>query len=192
MSVAVLVDHNIRWEQNQGGTRRVVEPPAPETLKAIRELASAAVGLNPERGDQITVEALPFESTLTQEPPASQPEREPGAKVASPEWLKYLQDPKNLRDLGAGALLLVLIAAMLFYLRRNHRRVKAELARKALPAPQSVNNDPLAVSKGAPPRALATGSEAELAALMGALQHAVQKDSIGAAGALRTWLGAEK
>ena len=200
MSVAVLVDHNIHWEQSQGGMRRVVEPPAPETLKAIREIASAVVGLNTQRGDQITVEALPFESTLTQEPPNSQPERTPGAKVTGLEWLKYLQDPRNLRNLGAGALLIAFFASLLFYLRRNRRKVKVEFAGKALPAPKPANNEPLAVPGGAPGamtegalrKMLATGSEADLAALLGALKQAVEKDSIGAAGALRSWLVVEK
>lgn len=49
---------------------RIVEPPPPERLKATRDLiAAGVVGLQPERGDQLIVEALPFESTLTFEPP---------------------------------------------------------------------------------------------------------------------------
>ena len=62
MSVAVLVDHERRRAQADATARAVVEPPSPEKLKVIRDLVSGAIGLNAERGDQLMVESLPFET----------------------------------------------------------------------------------------------------------------------------------
>ena len=70
MSISVLVDHTVRWEGSGAKQRRIVEPPSPEKLKAIQEIVAAATGLVKDRGDQLIVESLPFESTLTAEPPA--------------------------------------------------------------------------------------------------------------------------
>lgn len=64
ISLAVLVDQAVRWEGTGKQRKRVLVPPAPETLKAIRDLVAGVAGLTPDRGDQLTVEALPFESTL--------------------------------------------------------------------------------------------------------------------------------
>src|ERR1035438_5229603 len=67
MSLAVLVDQGVRWE----GKQRVLVPPAPETLKTIKDLVAGVTGFNAERGDQLIVETLPFESSLNGEPPAA-------------------------------------------------------------------------------------------------------------------------
>ena len=61
LSLSVLVDHSLRWE----GAKRIVEPPSAEKLKVIHDLVAAATGLDTDRGDQLVVEAFPFESTLT-------------------------------------------------------------------------------------------------------------------------------
>ena len=64
LSLSILVDHSLRWE----GAKRIVEPPSAEKLKVIHDLVAAATGLDTARGDQLVVEAFPFESTLTAEP----------------------------------------------------------------------------------------------------------------------------
>src|SRR5437763_7053572 len=69
MSLAVLVDHNARWEGVGAKAKRIVEAPSPERLKTIRELVAAATGFSETRGDQLTVETLAFESTSGAEPP---------------------------------------------------------------------------------------------------------------------------
>src|SRR5207248_9161417 len=70
MSLAVLIDQNVRWEgAGSKSPRRILEPQSPEKLKTIRELVAAATGFSAERGDQLTIESLPFDSTLTREPP---------------------------------------------------------------------------------------------------------------------------
>ena len=69
MSLAVLVDQSVTWEKDQKGVRRVLVPPTPETLKIIHDLVAGVTGFNAERGDQLVIETLPFESTLLLEPP---------------------------------------------------------------------------------------------------------------------------
>ena len=59
LSASVLLDHIVKVE----GGKRTVEPPAPERLRAIKDIVSAAVGFQQERGDQVIVESLPFETT---------------------------------------------------------------------------------------------------------------------------------
>ena len=39
-------------------------PPSPETLKTISDLVAGVTGFNADRGDQLIVETLPFESSL--------------------------------------------------------------------------------------------------------------------------------
>ncbi len=70
MSLSVLVDQGLRWEGRGAKARRILEPPSPEKLKSIRGLVAAATGFSEARGDLITVETLPFESTLGIEAPA--------------------------------------------------------------------------------------------------------------------------
>ena len=48
-------------------------PPSPEKLKIIKDLVAGITGFNAERGDQLVIETLPFETTLLLEPPAAPP-----------------------------------------------------------------------------------------------------------------------
>lgn len=89
MSASVLLDHQVRSE----GGKRVVEPPSPERIRAIRELVAATVGFQQERGDQIIVEALPFELTRNPEPAPSSTQigtKYPKVNLPEgiPEWLR--------------------------------------------------------------------------------------------------------
>ena len=69
MSLAVLVDQAVTWEGDGAARHRVLVPPAPETLKTIKDLVAGITGFNAERGDQLIVETLPFETSLNSEPP---------------------------------------------------------------------------------------------------------------------------
>jgi flagellar M-ring protein FliF len=151
MSVAVLLDQNVRWEGVGEKARRIIEPPPPERIKAIRDLVAAATGLSVDRGDQLIVESLPFESTLSAErpapPAAPQP---PAAPFALPPWLEQLILQRNpvLIGAGAGALLLVLLAASFLILRARRKRRRVQLAETVeagrpvaeLPGPEDVTN----------------------------------------------------
>ena len=69
LSLAVLVDQAVTWQRTKTGYDRVLVPPSAEKLKVIRELVAGVAGFNAERGDQLVVETLPFETTLLLEPP---------------------------------------------------------------------------------------------------------------------------
>src|SRR5204863_4375049 len=79
MSVAVLVDQEITWAPEKSGFRRVLVPPSAEKLKVLRELVAGITGFNSDRGDQLVIESLPFETTLLLEPPVP-----PGSTPAPP------------------------------------------------------------------------------------------------------------
>src|SRR3984885_6088106 len=68
LSIAVLVDQGSRMEGQGAQAHRVVIPPDAEKLKAIQTLVGTLVGLDTMRGDQLTVEALPFDNSVNLEP----------------------------------------------------------------------------------------------------------------------------
>lgn len=68
MSVAVILDDAVVIKKAQDGTitsSRV--PRSREELQKVQTLVSAAVGLDPGRGDQLTVEHMSFDEPLTEE-----------------------------------------------------------------------------------------------------------------------------
>ena len=67
LSVSVLLDYDVQYDSG----KRVLNPPSPDRLKVIHDLVAAAAGLNMDRGDQLIVETLPFESTLTFDAPVA-------------------------------------------------------------------------------------------------------------------------
>jgi flagellar M-ring protein FliF len=132
LSLSILVDHSLRWD----GPKRIVEPPSAEKLKVIHDLVAAATGLDPVRGDQLVVDAFPFESTLTAEPSTPSPGGAPVAASPLPPWLLKLLGQKNfaiIAGVGAGAMLLLVVGFLMMLSRmRRKRRVEAELAARAL------------------------------------------------------------
>lgn len=151
MSVSVLVDHAVRWSGSGTAAKRVVEPPAPEKLKVIRDLVAAATGYVQERGDQLIVESLPFEATLMAEPPAGQTPAAPAAPPSAPAlpgWLVRLMAQKNFPVLAgaAGGATLALLALVIVLLRRRARRqptvaIQGAIAGSAGPAAVSEGGD---------------------------------------------------
>ena len=92
--------------------------PAPERMKTIQSVVAAAAGFNSARGDQLTVETLPFEATLTAEPPTSM---SPVAQNHPAPTQKL--SPYVLAGV-AGTVLLVAIAGFLMH--RNRRKRQAQ------------------------------------------------------------------
>lgn len=130
--------HAIRWEGTGESAKRVVEPLSTEKLKSIRELVVGATGLQEDRGDQLIVESLPFESTLNWKPPEEIPAAPPSSAIPIPAWLQNTLEEKNMLVLGAiaGSALLVLFLLMVFVflaMRRKRRSVKVVSTGKALP-----------------------------------------------------------
>lgn len=63
VSLAVIVDNSSTWEKPaKGEPKEKIAPRTPEELKKIRDQVAAAVGIKEDRGDQLTVENLPFAS----------------------------------------------------------------------------------------------------------------------------------
>jgi len=116
MSVSLLVDSDVRYEGVGTKAKRIVEAPSADRLKAIHDLVAGVIGLSPERGDQLVVETLPFESTLN-------PEQLPAAKPAPappPSWQdQFLKNKVFVIGVAAGATLLL---ALLFIVLRVMRK----------------------------------------------------------------------
>ena len=140
MSVSVLVDQNLRWEVVGKGVgahaQRVIEPPSADRMKTIQAVVAAASGINTTRGDQLTVETLPFEATLTSDPPASllpTPPVKPGAPVP----IKKQISPMILSGLAGGAIALVIAALLYIRKRKRHDKKLAEIQAQLAAATQA-------------------------------------------------------
>ncbi|MBI2687127.1 MAG: flagellar M-ring protein FliF [Acidobacteria bacterium] len=89
LSVSVLLDYTVKMENG----KRTIEPPPPERLRAIKDIVAAAVGFQQERGDQLIVEALPFDATRTPFPPVTDARPAPVRSrlqlpATVPDWLR--------------------------------------------------------------------------------------------------------
>jgi len=138
LSISLLLDHNVRFD----GAKRLVEPPSPERLKSIRELVAGVTGLDEERGDQLIVEALPFETTLQwQASPASQTSPQaakPKIKLPwAPVWIApqletFVNDVLESKYLiPAGAVLALLVLALpVLLVRALYRKLRKKKAAK--------------------------------------------------------------
>jgi flagellar M-ring protein FliF len=65
LSVAVIVDDALKIEKGNDGkiTKKTVSR-SPEELKKIKDLVTAALGIDPNRGDVLTIENIPFGTQL--------------------------------------------------------------------------------------------------------------------------------
>ena len=143
MSISVLLDQSVRWEGSGPKAKRIVEPPTPEKVKVIHDLIAGVTGLQPDRGDQLIIESLPFETTLISDAPGT-----PVTSAKPPANTNQLQFaiPANLLAnkallIGAGVGVGVLLLAVVFLLFRGkkNRATAAEAAvemHKSIEAPQ--------------------------------------------------------
>jgi flagellar M-ring protein FliF len=123
MSVAVMLDQEVTWQKEGKGFKRVLIPPTPEKLKVIRDLVAGITGFAAERGDQLVIDTLPFESTLSLEPPQSVASPAAPAPQASPLGLPLKWDRKTMMIAGgAGAGVLLLLIATLVFMRRGKKK----------------------------------------------------------------------
>jgi flagellar M-ring protein FliF len=129
MSVSVLVDHAVRWEGSGAKAKRMVEAPSPEKLKSIRDLVSGVIGLSTERGDQLIVEALPFEATLVPEQMGPGPANPAPAPEQIPVWLRTLMSNRMVM-IGAGVGVVVLLGVVVVILKmftgKNRKRAEIQ------------------------------------------------------------------
>jgi flagellar M-ring protein FliF len=198
LSVSVLLDQDVHFEGSGAQAKRVLTAPPPERLKVIHDLVAAAVGLNPERGDQLIVESLPFESTVNLEPPEAAP-TPPAPPLTPLEQLK--QNPKMLYGAAGGAA--VILAALFFLVFKMMKRSPPPPAQVRQPdslptagaepatAPRVAGADTWAPSTlGA--SALPALAPARIEVLTNQIRDTAQKDGEVCAGVLRGWLREEQ
>jgi flagellar M-ring protein FliF len=195
MSLSVLVDNNVRWEGDGVNKHRVLAPPAPETLKTIRDLIAASTGFNVERGDQLIVESLPFESSLNAEPPAGgDSATKPKPATPGPAWAELLNRNRNLIlliMLGVALLLGVIRGAMMMMMARRSHKPGAQAPRELregdrTPPPQIVGAPASQVA--GPGTASEAGSEYPAAELADRVRQFARSDLNVAANVVRLWL----
>lgn len=195
LSIAVLVDQGAKWEGQGKNMHRVVTPPDTAKLKTIQSLVSALVGLNAERGDQLTVEALPFDNTLNMElPPAQGPESAKPQNLNVIETLK--QKPMILYGSAGGAVLV--IGLVVFAISRGKKKQSFQEMPEVLPPATSMAS--LAAGAAPQPGALGAGESPRLPALMPSrtevllnqLQESGRNNPEAWAGVLRGWLSEEE
>ncbi len=196
LSVSVLIDHDAHWEGTGASAKRVLVPPTPERMKVIHDLVAAATGLNMDRGDQLIVESLPFESTMNLDPPAALTPvagTNTSSKPKTPlEQLKA--DPKLMAGLAAGVV--VILGGCGFVLMRMRKRPAAQAqVAHALPEASSAAGaleppKPATQLQDAwtPSGAVPGLAPAKFEALTQQLRDTAQKDAEICAGVLRGWL----
>ena len=130
LSVALLLDQSVRWEGTGKAMRKIVTPPAAEAMKTVRDVVSAVVGFNQERGDLITVESLPFAETVNQSAPEA-PETGPQKSGPPVKWNDWKQQPLLIPIAGAaGVVLLLVIGFMVMRSRKKSFAGDAEMVRQ--------------------------------------------------------------
>lgn len=131
MSLAILVDQDVTWQQDKSGYRRVLVPPAPEKLKVIHDLVAGVTGFDEKRGDQLVVETLPFETTLLLEPPAL-PAAPQTSKQPAPK-LGPIQLSPQMLTIGGGAVAALVVGLIVLRGLRGRKRGGGVSMSAALP-----------------------------------------------------------
>lgn len=148
VSLSVLLDQDMRWEGAGPRAKRVFDVPSPEKIKAIKDVVSAAVGLVPDRGDQVIIESLPFDATLRIPAPAAPvPPPAPKPLFVIPEFLLKilpgpLKDPAVLLAAVIGTVVLLgsLVFGVLWFLKKRKQKKNKQMADAAVAAAVEGNN----------------------------------------------------
>jgi len=183
LSVAVIVDDEQQVEAADGGkVTRTTTPRTPEQLEKIEGLVAAAVGLDPARGDSLTVENIAFDVPEIEEP-------------APPStWQVY--GPQLLDAARIGAVLLLGVLAFLFVVRPIVSRAVAALPSGQTQVERLPNQLPRTVQEveGDLEAELdaVTGSQRKLPILTKRLTEMTTKSPDNAARLIRTWLAEEE
>ncbi len=156
MSVAVLIDYRQSLDEVE---RKIVrQPRAADELDASRDLAAAAAGIVPERGDQLTVRSLPF--TIL-EPPLTlpAPPLDPSDQLLSLEWFT-----KYRIHLALAVILSLLCVALVWWLRKR-QRAKAQRAERVAALRAEDERQALQSARDAESRKLLEDEERQLKGL---------------------------
>ncbi|HEX3745140.1 MAG TPA: flagellar basal-body MS-ring/collar protein FliF [Bryobacteraceae bacterium] len=203
MSLAVLVDQTVQWDGDGANRKKVLVPPTPETLKTIRDLVAGVTGFDEQRGDQLIVDSLPFESSLNAQPPPSNHPTSAKPAVKQPPILEFYNKYRDLMlPAAVGMVLLIVLIAVVF---RTIRKPKARPGAVAGPGHELQPGSHGHPSSGLPvvegaaahldlsPQAqqLAAGpqiSDAERDQLAERVRVVVKRDPAATANVLRMWL----
>jgi flagellar M-ring protein FliF len=199
LSVSVLLDYDVQFQAG----KRILTAPDENRLKVIHDLVAAAAGLNPERGDQLIVESLPFESTLNLEAPVTEAPA-PGPASKNPleqfklDQFKLEQLKKNPKlMIGLAALVVLLLSGgffAIYKIKRSRKTVREVVAAPQLPPPAEIAVRPADAGppQAAPPaHAIAALGPAPVEALAAQVRAAAQTNAEICAGVLRGWLKEE-
>ncbi len=199
ISTAVLLDQTVRWDGAGAKARRSLVPPSAEVLKGVRDIVAGITGFTEQRGDQITIETLPFENTLQAEPPQapSAPAKPAPTGLMSKPWVM----------MGGTAALIILAGALTFVMSIKRKTGAAEdtspaaLAAGAdgvaLPNPRAEMEKQLA--ENAAKQALLESEELtrirlpestrKTEVLTKHIRDSAVKDPVNVTNVLRTWIG---
>jgi flagellar M-ring protein FliF len=141
ISVSVLLDQNIRWSGAGKNRKATLVPPSAELQKAVHDVVAGLTGFVQERGDQILVSSVPFETTVLEATSGVAPHSMPSAP--KPQNLREsLRNPSVYMSAAAGAAMALLIAcAGLVWLKKKRKSAPVQL-HQALgtgPAPDALN-----------------------------------------------------
>lgn len=147
ISASVILDQEVQWQGNGPGAKRVLVPPSDDTLKKVRDLVAGAIGFQQDRGDQIFVQSLPFETTLRLPPP-----QDPNRPPAPGQNTNKESNPMVL--IGAGIAIVLVIGGAAFFLMKRSKGKPAVADVKMQPVIEEAAMKP-AVAAGAPDEAVA-------------------------------------
>jgi len=202
ISAALLLDQDVQWEGEGAQRKRLPIPPPPEKLKAIHDVVAGVLGIVPDRGDQLVIESLPFEQTLTLgEPPSDLSGKSSSRKGPA----KFYEDSRVL--IGCGAALLFVLLLLVFKLGRKGTPAFAQLAEGPAASAGARSERQTEVSgEAAPARVTAAAAEGQPARIpevpnlqlptitskaqlmLTQIQESVAKDPAFAANIVRGWL----
>jgi flagellar biosynthesis/type III secretory pathway M-ring protein FliF/YscJ len=168
VSVAVLLDQTVRWEGKGKLAKPIFTPPSPETIKTVHDIVAGITGFTQERGDQIVVETVPFQTTTDQPVPGLQVPTSVAPTPKRTGWREWLGNTELLIAAAVGgALVLVLLGGTMF-LRRK-------------PAPKALEGASVAPLPVAPPADSITAESVQAAlAARAALQEQANKNALAA------------
>ena len=193
LSIAVLLDQAVKWEGQGKNLQRIVVPPAPEKLKTIQSIVATLVGLNTQRGDQLTVETLPFDTTLNFEPPTAGTATTQEKKPADTGANDLLKNKPIVYGAAAGAVLILIVIGFGFA-RARKRRADIEVEQPLeLPPATAVTASAGTLNPGVQPAsALPALMPSRTEALLAQLQETGRNNPELWAGILRGWLAEEE
>lgn len=143
ISAALLVDDAVDVKQENGKKQEIRRKRTPDELKQIEQLAQAAIGIDPTRGDVLTIQNLSFDQTPVEAPP--KPSVVEKVRVTLADWSSLVR---------YAALILLFLLAYSLLLRPLKKQLMTTF--RELPAAVSAKNKPVAGVDLAPGQNLAT------------------------------------